>query len=82
MDNLAKGIFAVVIITTIQLYFWCCVFSLYQLFSSEELLLPINNSIQMTQTNTDLPPNYFENSTPINKGADQAVPDYSSIRIY
>lgn len=80
MDNLAKGAFAVIITTAIQLYFWCCIFSLYQLFSSEESLLPINNSIPMNQTNTaDLPPSYAEVSIPMNKGVDVTVQDYASI---
>lgn len=79
MDNLAKGVYAVIVVTAIQLYFWCCIFSLYQLFSSEESLLPINNSIPMSQTNTDQPPSYAEVTVPINKGGEVTFQDYSSI---
>lgn len=79
MDNLAKGLYAVIVITAFQLYFWCCIFSLYQLFSSEESLLPINNSIPMTQTNSDQPPSYAEVSVPINKAGGVTFQDYSAI---
>lgn len=79
MDSLAKGFFAVIIITAIQLYFWCCIFSLYQQFNSDESFLPINNSIQMSQQNTDLPPSYAEVSIPMTKEVYVTVKDYSSI---
>lgn len=78
MNSFPKGILFLILVGAIHIYFWLCIYSLYQLFSEEKEQL--KNSIPMEHTNISesQPPSYAETSFPITKGAD-SVPDYSSI---
>lgn len=77
VDSYSKGILFVIIVGAIHIYFWLCIYSMYQMFNDEREQL--KNSIPMEHTSTEShPPSYAETSFPITKVADP-VPDYSSI---
>lgn len=78
VDSYSKGFLFLIIVAAIHIYFWLCIYSMYQMFTDEKEQL--KNSIPMEHTSTvgSQPPSYAETSFPITKGADP-VPDYSSI---